>query len=132
MPVAVAPPTLKPVRDKAQAQSLIEQSRELLRVDFHRALTCAHDAATIAEEIGDVHLHALGTRAVANALSVGGNNQASIDHHAQAIGVFDLMGDKAELARTLSAARPAAAPARPLRRGAVLRGTRARHLRDAW
>ena len=53
MPVAVAPPSLKPVRDKAQAQSLIEQSRELLRVDFHRALTCAHDAATIAEEIGD-------------------------------------------------------------------------------
>ena len=108
VPIAVAPPslTLRPagVRDKALAQSLIEQSRELLRVDFHRALTCAHDAAAIAEEISDVHLHALSTRAVANALSVGGNNQASIEHHAQAIGVFDLMGDKAELARTLSAA----------------------------
>jgi CHAT domain-containing protein len=91
-------------RDKAAGQSLIEQSRELLRVDFHRALTSAQEAANIAEEIGDVHLHALSTRAIANALSVGGNNQASIEHHSLAIGVFDLMGDKAELARTLSAA----------------------------
>jgi CHAT domain-containing protein len=86
------------------AQSLIERSRELLRVDFHRALSAAQEAAGIAEELNDVHLHALSTRAIANALSVGGNNQASIEHHSLAIGVFDLMGDKAELARTLSAA----------------------------
>jgi CHAT domain-containing protein len=108
MPVAVAPRSAglqqKPPRDKALAQSLIDQSRELLRVDFHRALTCAHEAGSIAEEINDVHLHALSTRAIANALSVGGNNQASVEHHAQAIGVFDLMGDGSELARTLSAA----------------------------
>ena len=87
----------------AQARSLIEQSRELLRVDFARALTCARDAATLAEAIGDAHLHALSLRAVANALTVGGNNQASVDHHAVAIAAFERLGDSRELARTLSA-----------------------------
>jgi CHAT domain-containing protein/tetratricopeptide (TPR) repeat protein len=107
VPVAVAPPPLKlrrtSVRDKAQAQSLIEQSREQLRVDFHRALTAAQDAAAIAEEIGDARLHALSARAIANALSVGGNNQLSLVHHAQAIAAFEGLEDHAELARTLSA-----------------------------
>jgi CHAT domain-containing protein len=87
----------------AQARGLIEQSRELLRVDFARALTCARDAAAIAEAIGDAHLHALSLRAIANALNVGGNNQASVDHHADAIARFERLGDSRELARTLSA-----------------------------
>ncbi len=105
MPVAVAPPSAKrtSARDKAQAQSLIEQSRELLRVDFHRALTCAQEAAAIADEIGAAHLFALSTRAQANALSVGGNNQLSVEHHIKAIAAFEQLGDHAELARTLSA-----------------------------
>jgi CHAT domain-containing protein/tetratricopeptide (TPR) repeat protein len=85
------------------AQSLIEQSRELLRVDFHRALTSAQEAAAIAQETGDVRLQALSTRAIANALSVGGNNQRSVEHHAQAIAAFEQLEDHAELARTLSA-----------------------------
>jgi len=87
----------------AQARGLIEQSRELLRVDFARALTCAQDAAAIAEAIGDPHLHALSLRAIANALNIGGNNQASVDHHADAIARFEGLGDFRELARTLSA-----------------------------
>jgi len=105
VPVAVAPPSVKRTRarDKAQAQSLIEQSRELLRVDFHRALTCAQEAAAIADEIGDGHLLALSTRAQANALSVGGNNQLSVEHHIKAIAAFEQLEDHAELARTLSA-----------------------------
>jgi CHAT domain-containing protein len=90
-------------RDKAQAQSLIEQSRELLRVDFHRALTYAQEAAAIADEIGDAHLLALSTRAQANALSVGGNNQLAVEHHLKAIAAFEQLEDYAELARTLSA-----------------------------
>jgi len=90
-------------RDRAQAQGLIEQSRELLRVDFHRALMSAQEAAEIAQELGDVRLHALSTRAMANALSVGGNNQLSVEHHAQAIAAFEQLDDQAELARTLSA-----------------------------
>jgi len=106
VPIAVAPPSLAPrpdARDKAQAQSLIEQSRELLRVDFHRALACAQKAASIASEIGDERLLAISTRAQANALSVGGNNQLSVEHHAQAIAAFERLEDQAELARTLSA-----------------------------
>jgi CHAT domain-containing protein/tetratricopeptide (TPR) repeat protein len=97
MSVAVA------TREQAQAQSLIEQSRELLRVDFHRALSCAQDAAVIAEGIGDARLSALSTRAQANALSVGGNNQTAVERHAQAIAAFEQLEDHAELARTLSA-----------------------------
>jgi len=107
VPIAVAPPSLtrRPAgtRDRAQAQGLIEQSRELLRVDFHRALMSAQEAAEIAQELGDVRLHALSTRAMANALSVGGNNQLSVEHHAQAIAAFEQLDDQAELARTLSA-----------------------------
>jgi CHAT domain-containing protein len=107
VPVAVAPssPKLQQARaaDEARAQGLIEQSRELLRVDFHRALTAAQEAAAIAEEIGDVRLQALSTRAQANALSVGGNNQLSVERHAQAIAAFEQIEDRAELARTLSA-----------------------------
>ena len=107
MPVALAVRNAGAVfrrpKDAAQIQSLIEQSRELLRVDFHRALTAAQDAAAIAEEIGDARLHALSTRAMANALSVGGKNQLSVEHHAQAITAFERLEDRAELARTLSA-----------------------------
>ncbi len=107
MPVAVAPPSAGAASrrpgDATQAQSLIEQSRELLRVDFHRALTCAQEAAAIAREIGDARLFALSTRAEANALSVGGNNQLSVERHAQAIAAFQQLEDHAELARTLSA-----------------------------
>jgi CHAT domain-containing protein/tetratricopeptide (TPR) repeat protein len=91
------------VVDASLAQRLLEQSREQLRVDFHRSLTSAEGAAAIAEQLADDHLHALSTRAIANALSVGGNNQASVDSHAQAIVVFERIGNEAELARTLSA-----------------------------
>lgn len=106
MPVAVAPPagqTPCEPAGAAQAQRLIEQSRELLRVDFHRALTCATEAADIAAAIGDAHLLALSTRAQANALSVGGNNQLAVERHREAIAAFEQLGDQAELARTLSA-----------------------------
>jgi CHAT domain-containing protein/tetratricopeptide (TPR) repeat protein len=100
VPVAAVAPSYPRT---AEAQRLIEQSRQLLRVDFHRALTSAQEAAVIAQEIGDVRLHALSTRAMANALSVGGNNQSSVEHHTQAIAAFEQLGDHAELARTLSA-----------------------------
>ena len=107
MPVAVKQPSSEPrpaaVRDQAQGQSLIDESRKLLRVDFHRALVSAQEAAAIAETIGDAHLQALSTRAMANALSVGGDNQRSVECHARAIEVFERLGDETELARTLSA-----------------------------
>jgi CHAT domain-containing protein len=57
----------------------------------------------VAERVGDDRLRALALRASANALSVGGNNQDSIDLHTQAIAAFERVGDEPELARTLSA-----------------------------
>jgi CHAT domain-containing protein len=85
------------------AQSLLEQSREQLRVDFNRSLALAQNALAVGEDIGDERLRALALRAAANALSVGGKNQSSIEHHARAIAAFEGVGDEAELARTLSA-----------------------------
>jgi len=89
--------------DAQLAQSLLEQSREQLRVDFNRSLALAQSARRVAEDLGDERLRALAMRAAANALSVGGNNQSSIDHHTEAIAAFERVGDKPELARTLSA-----------------------------
>jgi len=89
--------------DAARAQSLLEQSREHLRVDFNRSLAFAQSAREAAERVGDERLRALALRAAANALSVGGNNQSSIDHHTQAMASFERAGDQPELARTLSA-----------------------------
>ncbi|HLG57667.1 MAG TPA: CHAT domain-containing tetratricopeptide repeat protein [Vicinamibacterales bacterium] len=89
--------------DPRLAQRLLDQSRVQLRVDFHRSLTCAQAAAAIAEQLGDERLHALSVRAMANALSVGGHNQASVERHAQAIAAFERLVDGPELARTLSA-----------------------------
>ena len=84
-------------------QWLLERSREQLRVDFSRSLAFAQSAHRVAERVGDDHLRALALRASANALSVGGNNQGSIDLHREAIASFERVGDDRELARTLSA-----------------------------
>jgi CHAT domain-containing protein len=89
--------------DAPLAQSLLEQSREQLRVDFNRSLALAQRALSVAEEIGDERLRALALRAAANALSVGGKNQSALEHHRQAIAAFERVGDEPELARTLSA-----------------------------
>ena len=85
------------------AQWLLERSRDQLRVDFSRALAFAQSAHRVAERVGDERLRALALRAAANALSVGGNNQGSIELHTQAIAAFERVGDEPELARTLSA-----------------------------
>ena len=85
------------------AQWLLDRSREQLRVDFGRSLAFAQSACRVAERVGDDRLCALALRASANALSVGGNNQDSVDLHTQAIAAFEHVGDEPELARTLSA-----------------------------
>ena len=100
----MSPAVATRVKPDAQlAQSLLEQSREQLRVDFNRSLALAQNARQVAEEIGDERLRALALRAAANALSVGGKNQNSIEHHTEAIAAFEGVGDDPELARTLSA-----------------------------
>jgi CHAT domain-containing protein len=89
--------------DAELAQALLEQSREQLRVDFNRSLALAQSALRVADEVGDERRRALALRAAANALSVGGKNQISIEHHTLAIAAFERVGDEPELARTLSA-----------------------------
>ena len=83
---------------------LIEQARELLRVEPRTAIGVADAAACIAQALGDGRLRALSLRAKANALSVAGRNAAAVDVHAEAIAGFEAAGDEQELARTLSAA----------------------------
>jgi len=89
--------------DRPLALRLLDRSREQLRVDFHRSLLFAQGAACIAEHLGDESTHALALRAMANAMTVGGNNQRSVEHHATAIAAFERLGNRPELARTLSA-----------------------------
>ncbi len=87
----------------ALSQRLLERSRDQLRVDFRQSLAFAQSAQRVAERVGDEHQIALALRAAANALSVGGNNQDSIELHTEAIAAFERVGDGAELARSLSA-----------------------------
>ena len=85
------------------AERLLDKSREQLRVDFNRSLTLAKCAERIATRLGEERLRALSLRAMANALSVGGNNQAAVGLHEEAVGVFEQIADEPEKARTLSA-----------------------------
>ena len=89
--------------DRQLALRLLDRSREQLRVDFHRSLLLAQGAVRIAEQLGDDSVHALGLRAMGNAMTVGGNNQAAVEHHAAAVAAFERIGNCQELARTLSA-----------------------------
>jgi CHAT domain-containing protein len=85
------------------AQTLLERSRDQLRVDFRRSLVLAEGSLRVAERVGDERLRALALRAAANALAVGGDNHGAVDRHNQAIAVFEHLGDEPELGRTLSA-----------------------------
>ena len=85
------------------AQRLVERSREQLRIDPRCALALGRTAAAIAERLRDPHLHGRSLRAMANALSVAGDNLAAVGLHEQAIAVFDGTVDEQEIARTLSA-----------------------------
>lgn len=85
------------------AQRLLESARDQLRVDGRRSLTFAQSAHSLGERLGDERLRGLGLRAMANALSIMGDNQAAIELHVQAIAAFERVGDEPERARTLSA-----------------------------
>jgi tetratricopeptide (TPR) repeat protein len=85
------------------ARRLIDRSRENLRIDPRSALVLGRAAAAVAERLRDPHLLGQSLRAMANALSVAGDNLAAIELHEQAIAAFDRTGDEQEMARTLSA-----------------------------
>jgi CHAT domain-containing protein len=75
---------------------------EKVRVDTKAALHLAEAALLIARRLRRKEYLALGLRAKANALYGSGDNRAAIEHHEQAIEMYESLGNGKEAARTLS------------------------------
>ena len=75
---------------------------EKIRVDTKEALHLAEAAVLIGHKLRRKEDIALGTRAKANALYACGDNRAAVEHHDQAIEMYEALGDRKEAARTLS------------------------------
>jgi CHAT domain-containing protein/tetratricopeptide (TPR) repeat protein len=81
---------------------LTERVWQEVRIDTVQAERFADIAIEAAEASGDKLSLAKSFRAKANALYALDHHTAAIEHHQQAISLFDQAGDQAELARTLS------------------------------
>ncbi len=75
---------------------------EKIRVDTKEALRLAEAAVLIGNKLRRKEDIALGTRAKANALYACGDNRAAVEHHEQAIEIYESLGIVKEAARTLS------------------------------
>src|ERR1700722_14137164 len=75
---------------------------EKIRVDTKEALHLAEAAVLIGRRLARKEDIALGTRAKANALYACGDNRAAVEHHEQAIEMYESLGIVKEAARTLS------------------------------
>src|SRR5579864_1888408 len=75
---------------------------EKIRVDTKQALHLAEAAVLIGNGLRRKEDIALGTRAKANALYACGDNRAAVEHHEQAIEMYESLGNFKESARTLS------------------------------
>jgi CHAT domain-containing protein len=75
---------------------------EKIRVDTKEALRLAEAAVLIASRLRRKEDIALATRAKANALYASGDNRAAVEHHEQAIQIYESLGVIKEAARTLS------------------------------
>jgi CHAT domain-containing protein len=75
---------------------------EKIRVDTKEALHLAEAAVLIGRKLRRKEDIALGTRAKANALYASGENRAAVEHHEQAIQMYEALGNLKESARTLS------------------------------
>ena len=75
---------------------------EKIRVDTKEALRLADAALLIARKLRRKEDLALGLRAKANALYASGDNRAAVDHHEQAIQLYESLAIWKEAARTLS------------------------------
>jgi CHAT domain-containing protein len=75
---------------------------EKIRVDTKEALHLAEAAVLIGRKLRRKEDIALGTRAEANALYACGDNRAAVEHHEQAIQMYEALGNRKEAARTLS------------------------------
>ena len=81
---------------------LADQVREQVRVDVQRALRMANAALHIADKLADPESRGRALRAKANALYTKGEHAAAVDHHQQAVALFEAAGNSSEMARTLS------------------------------
>jgi CHAT domain-containing protein len=77
---------------------------EKIRVNTREALHLADAALLIARKLRRKEVLALGLRTKANALYVSGENRAAVEHHEQAIEIYETLGNQKEAARTLSSA----------------------------
>jgi len=75
---------------------------EKIRADTKEALHLAEAAVLIGRKLRHKEDIALGTRAKANALYACGDNRAAVEHHEQAIEIYEFLGILKEAARTLS------------------------------
>jgi CHAT domain-containing protein/predicted negative regulator of RcsB-dependent stress response len=73
-----------------------------IRVDTKEAFHLAEAAVLIGQKLRRKEDIALGTRAKANALYACGDNRAAVEHHDQAIEMYESLGNLKEAARTLS------------------------------
>src|SRR5713101_2027763 len=87
-------------------QEIVEQLSQLVvqkvRVSTQEALYLAEAAVLIAKRLRRKEALALGLRAKANALYSSGDNRAAIEHHQQAVRLYETLGIWSEAARTLS------------------------------
>jgi CHAT domain-containing protein len=87
-------------------QEIVEQLSQLVvqrvRVSTQEALHLAEAAVLIAKRLRRKEALALGLRAKANALYSSGDNRAAIEHHQQAVRLYETLGNCNEAARTLS------------------------------
>ena len=88
--------------DPTIVAQLSEQVREQVRVDVPRALRMANAALHIADKLKDHESQALALRAKANVLYTKGEHASAVDHHEQAVALFEVAGKTNEVARTLS------------------------------
>jgi CHAT domain-containing protein len=75
---------------------------ERIRVDAKQALLLAQGALLIARKTARKHEIALALRAKANALYASGDNYGAIDHHQEALRLYEALGIAKELAITLN------------------------------
>jgi tetratricopeptide (TPR) repeat protein len=75
---------------------------EKIRVNTKEALNLADATLLMARRLRRKEYLALGLRTKANALYASGDNRASVEHHEQAIEIYEALVDQKEAARTLS------------------------------
>jgi CHAT domain-containing protein len=92
----------KSLAQPAVVKQLSDLVLEKIRVNTREALCLADAALLIARKLRRKEDLALGLRTKANALYASGDNRNSVEHHEQAIAIYETLDNKKEAARTLS------------------------------